>query len=168
LIGKTAPKSTSNGSDRLPITVTLLLIPIRMQGIQNLRGRTALRASGMSAPTVLSRDVDIDRAHVCISGRDRFSASPRASPVCRAGKGPVVVIDNYDSFTYNLCQVSSRPFAHATQYKLSSNAVCHAQYLGDLACDYVVLKNDEKTVDEIKAMNPRGVLVSPGPGNKRL
>ncbi len=39
-----------------------------------------------------------------------------------------------------------------------------AQYLGDLQVDYVVFKNDEKTVDEIRAMNPRGILVSPGPG----
>lgn len=52
-----------------------------------------------------------------------------------------MVIDNYDSFTYNLCQ-----------------------YLGNLGCEYVVFKNDEVTVDEVKAMNPRGVLVSPGPG----
>ncbi|KAK9829412.1 hypothetical protein WJX72_005696 [[Myrmecia] bisecta] len=58
-----------------------------------------------------------------------------------AAQGPVVVIDNYDSFTYNLCQ-----------------------YLGGLGCKHIVLKNDEKTVDEIRAMNPRGVLVSPGPG----
>eukprot|EP00891_Asterochloris_glomerata_P004262 jgi/Astpho2/4262/Aster-05212 len=58
-----------------------------------------------------------------------------------AAKGPVVVIDNYDSFTYNLCQ-----------------------YLGNLGCSHIVLKNDEKTVEEIRAMNPLGVLVSPGPG----
>lgn len=51
------------------------------------------------------------------------------------------MVDNYDSFTYNLCQ-----------------------YLGGLGCEYVVFKNDEKTVDEIEAMNPRGILVSPGPG----
>ena len=55
--------------------------------------------------------------------------------------GPVVLVDNYDSFTYNL-----------------------SQYLGDLGCDHIVLKNDEMTVDEIRALNPRGVLVSPGPG----
>lgn len=52
-----------------------------------------------------------------------------------------MVVDNYDSFTYNL-----------------------SQYLGDLGCEHMVLKNDEKTVDEIRAMNPRGILVSPGPG----
>lgn len=39
-----------------------------------------------------------------------------------------------------------------------------AQYLGDLGCNYVVFKNDEKTVEEIKAMDPKGVMVSPGPG----
>lgn len=43
-------------------------------------------------------------------------------------------------------------------------AGCPAQYLGDLGCEYVVFKNDEKTVEEIRAMNPRGILVSPGPG----
>lgn len=42
------------------------------------------------------------------------------------------------------------------------------QYLGDLGCDYVVYKNDEKTVDELRAMNPRGILVSPGPGASRV
>eukprot|EP00878_Enallax_costatus_P032222 GHUV01035359.1.p1 GENE.GHUV01035359.1~~GHUV01035359.1.p1 ORF type:complete len:129 (-),score=0.99 GHUV01035359.1:340-726(-) len=40
------------------------------------------------------------------------------------------------------------------------------QYLGDLGADFVVFKNDEKTVDEIRAMNPAGVLVSPGPGGR--
>jgi anthranilate/para-aminobenzoate synthase component II len=41
------------------------------------------------------------------------------------------------------------------------------QYLGDLGCEYVVYKNDEKTAEEIRAMNPRGILVSPGPGKKK-
>jgi len=55
---------------------------------------------------------------------------------------PIVVIDNYDSFTYNL-----------------------VQYLGDCGVkNPLVFKNDEKTVEEIRAMNPRGILVSPGPG----
>jgi len=38
------------------------------------------------------------------------------------------------------------------------------QYLGELGAHFVVYKNDEKTVDEIRAMNPAGILVSPGPG----
>ncbi|KAK2984958.1 hypothetical protein RJ640_005393 [Escallonia rubra] len=54
---------------------------------------------------------------------------------------PIVVIDNYDSFTYNLCQ-----------------------YMGELGCNFEVYRNDELTVDELKRKNPRGILISPGPG----
>ncbi|XP_044464506.1 anthranilate synthase beta subunit 1, chloroplastic-like [Mangifera indica] len=54
---------------------------------------------------------------------------------------PIIVIDNYDSFTYNLCQ-----------------------YIGELGCHFEVYRNDELTVDELKKKNPRGVLISPGPG----
>jgi anthranilate synthase component 2 len=53
----------------------------------------------------------------------------------------LVVIDNYDSFTYNL-----------------------VQYLGDLGVEVAVFPNDAKTCAEIRAMRPRGVLISPGPG----
>ncbi|GMN38345.1 hypothetical protein TIFTF001_007571 [Ficus carica] len=56
-------------------------------------------------------------------------------------KSPIIVIDNYDSFTYNLCQ-----------------------YMGELGCDFEVYRNDELTVEELKRKNPRGVLISPGPG----
>ncbi len=52
----------------------------------------------------------------------------------------VLVIDNYDSFTYNL-----------------------VQYLGELGVDTRVVKNDALRVDEIGAHAPDGVLVSPGP-----
>lgn len=38
------------------------------------------------------------------------------------------------------------------------------QYLGNLGCDFVVVANDAATVSEIEAMNPAGILVSPGPG----
>ncbi|CAH2033967.1 unnamed protein product [Thlaspi arvense] len=55
--------------------------------------------------------------------------------------GPIIVIDNYDSFTYNLCQ-----------------------YMGELGCHFEVYRNDELTVEELKSKNPRGVLISPGPG----
>ncbi|UPQ96834.1 beta subunit of anthranilate synthase [Chloropicon primus] len=58
-----------------------------------------------------------------------------------SARGKVVVVDNYDSFTYNLCQ-----------------------YLGSLKTEYVVFKNDEVTVDQIDDAKPRGILVSPGPG----
>src|SRR3954465_1961505 len=52
----------------------------------------------------------------------------------------VLVIDNYDSFTYNL-----------------------VQYLGELGADIEVVRNDEATVDELLARRPDRVVVSPGP-----
>ena len=53
----------------------------------------------------------------------------------------VFVLDNYDSFTYNL-----------------------VQYLGELGAEVSVKRNDEVTVDEIIAMHPERVVLSPGPG----
>jgi anthranilate synthase/aminodeoxychorismate synthase-like glutamine amidotransferase len=53
----------------------------------------------------------------------------------------VVVIDNYDSFTYNL-----------------------VQYLGELGATMTVVRNDEVTVDQIAALHPESVVISPGPG----
>jgi len=53
----------------------------------------------------------------------------------------ILVIDNYDSFTYNL-----------------------VQYLGELGADVRVHRNDRVTLDEIAAMAPKQILISPGPG----
>lgn len=53
----------------------------------------------------------------------------------------VLVIDSYDSFVYNL-----------------------VQYLGELGADPVVIRNDERTLDEALALAPDAVLLSPGPG----
>ena len=52
----------------------------------------------------------------------------------------VLVLDNYDSFTYNL-----------------------VQYLGELGCDVEVRRNDQVSVAEIEAMSPERVVISPGP-----
>ena len=52
----------------------------------------------------------------------------------------VVMIDNYDSFTYNL-----------------------VQYFGELGADVTVVRNDQISVDEIKALNPDKIVISPGP-----
>jgi anthranilate synthase/aminodeoxychorismate synthase-like glutamine amidotransferase len=53
----------------------------------------------------------------------------------------VLVIDNYDSFTYNL-----------------------VQYLGELGADPEVVRNDRATVEELVARGPDRVVISPGPG----
>jgi len=59
----------------------------------------------------------------------------------------ILVIDNYDSFTYNL-----------------------VQYLGELAADFPVandiqiVRNDKMTVDEIRTLNPDAIVISRGPG----
>jgi anthranilate synthase/aminodeoxychorismate synthase-like glutamine amidotransferase len=52
----------------------------------------------------------------------------------------ILVVDNYDSFTYNL-----------------------VQYLGQAGEDVVVRRNDEIGLDEIRALNPDGLMLSPGP-----
>ncbi len=53
----------------------------------------------------------------------------------------ILVIDNYDSFTYNL-----------------------VQYLGELGAEPVVRRNDEMTVDDIESLSPQAIVISPGPG----
>ena len=53
----------------------------------------------------------------------------------------ILVVDNYDSFTFNL-----------------------VQYLGELGADPVVRRNDEITVAQAKRMKPERILISPGPG----
>ena len=54
----------------------------------------------------------------------------------------LVVIDNYDSFTYNL-----------------------VQYLGELGQEILVFRNDQVTLEEIRALNPDHIVISPGPGD---
>lgn len=54
----------------------------------------------------------------------------------------LIVIDNYDSFTYNL-----------------------VQYFGELGAEIRVFRNDQVTLDEIRALNPTHICISPGPGD---
>jgi anthranilate synthase component 2 len=56
----------------------------------------------------------------------------------------LLLIDNYDSFTYNL-----------------------AQYFGELGCDLLVRRNDEISLDEIAALGPQHICISPGPCTPR-
>jgi anthranilate synthase component 2 len=52
----------------------------------------------------------------------------------------VFVLDNYDSFTYNL-----------------------VQYMGELGAEMIIRRNDELTPDEVEALHPDRILLSPGP-----
>lgn len=54
----------------------------------------------------------------------------------------IVLIDNYDSFTYNL-----------------------VQYLGDLKIETTVVRNDQSSIDQLMALKPKGLMISPGPSN---
>jgi anthranilate synthase/aminodeoxychorismate synthase-like glutamine amidotransferase len=56
----------------------------------------------------------------------------------------ILVIDNYDSFTYNL-----------------------VQYFGEMGEQLTVKRNDEITLDEIAALNPEHIVISPGPKSPR-
>ena len=67
--------------------------------------------------------------------------SARRFPSARyTGIHMVFVLDNYDSFTYNL-----------------------VQYLGELGAEVEVRRNDELTVEEVEALKPERILLSPGP-----
>ena len=56
----------------------------------------------------------------------------------------LLVIDNYDSFTYNL-----------------------VQYLGEMRVEMEVHRNDQISIDQIRALNPDRILISPGPCSPR-
>jgi para-aminobenzoate synthetase component 2 len=56
----------------------------------------------------------------------------------------ILVVDNYDSFVYNL-----------------------VQYMAELGAEVTVLRNDEVTAAQVAELSPDGVLVSPGPGHPR-
>ena len=53
----------------------------------------------------------------------------------------ILVIDNYDSFTYNL-----------------------VQYLGELGAELRVFRNDQVAIDDIRLLSPSHIVISPGPG----
>lgn len=53
----------------------------------------------------------------------------------------ILIIDNYDSFTYNLYQ-----------------------YVGEMNKEIFVIRNDEMDIEEIEKLNPEKIILSPGPG----
>ncbi len=56
----------------------------------------------------------------------------------------ILMVDNYDSFTYNL-----------------------VQYLGELGEELVVVRNDQMTVKDVEALKPTSIVISPGPGSPK-
>ena len=54
----------------------------------------------------------------------------------------ILMIDNYDSFTYNI-----------------------VQYCRELGADLKIIRNDEMSVEEIEKLNPQKIIISPGPAS---
>src|SRR5207245_706746 len=73
-----------------------------------------------------------------LEGPGDAAGPPDGSGRCAA---MILVIDNYDSFTYNL-----------------------VQYMGELGADLEVVRNDRITVEEVRAKAPEKIVISPGPG----
>src|SRR6059058_3018167 len=73
-----------------------------------------------------------------LEGPGDAAGTPDGSGCCAA---MILVIDNYDSFTYNL-----------------------VQYLGELGADLRVVRNDAVSVDDVAALRPERIVISPGPG----
>src|SRR3954451_21938577 len=85
-----------------------------------------------------SRKRETRRARCCAHSnwRNRDSRTSRFRV-----KRMVLVLDNYDSFTYNL-----------------------VQYLGELGAEVTVVRNDATTVDAVTSLQPGRIVISPGPG----
>ncbi len=70
----------------------------------------------------------------------RYTANSTRNMKTVAQSARVFVLDNYDSFTYNL-----------------------VQYLGELGAEVIVRRNNQVTVEEVEALRPARILISPGP-----
>ncbi|KAJ8470278.1 hypothetical protein OPV22_024621 [Ensete ventricosum] len=130
-------------SSLLPVTPKLWIAPRTIHSPRRLF--TSHAAALPSPPSLGLRRVGLalGRSRSMVA-RSSVVAGVKSRAVAVANardSRPIVVIDNYDSFTYNLCQ-----------------------YLGELGVHFEVYRNDELTVEDIKRINPRGILISPGPG----
>ena len=67
------------------------------------------------------------------------SGVDRDAPAAQVNR--ILVVDNYDSFVYNL-----------------------VQYVGEVADEVVVRRNDEIELDDVRSLDPTGIVISPGPG----
>ncbi|CAN6309599.1 unnamed protein product [Urochloa humidicola] len=99
------------------------------------RRASSLRIGTLSGSTTVQQQKFVVKSAISVvEGGDAFVG-------VKQNTSPIIVIDNYDSFTYNLCQ-----------------------YMGEVGANFEVYRNDEITVEEIKKISPRGILISPGPG----
>lgn len=99
------------------------------------RHLSSFRVGALSRSTTVQRQKFVAKSAIsAVESGDTFVG-------VKQNTRPIIVIDNYDSFTYNLCQ-----------------------YMGEVGANFEVYRNDEITVEEIKKISPRGILISPGPG----
>lgn len=111
--------------------------PAASPGENPWRGRrpSSLRIGVLSGSTTIQKQkLVVESAASLVEGGNAFDG-------VKLDTRPIIVIDNYDSFTYNLCQ-----------------------YMGEVGANFEVYRNDDITVEEIKKISPRGILISPGPG----
>lgn len=110
-------------------------------------GDTGERADGAPGHTGRTERADgrlVDDEGERADGERRVDDGARTGSETVAGARPgahVLVIDNYDSFAYNL-----------------------VQYVGEFASEVEVRRNDAIDLDEIRRLDPDGIVVSPGPG----
>lgn len=71
----------------------------------------------------------------------------------------ILLIDNYDSFVYNLYQFIGEALANKNGYDLKDK-----DDLKKIYDEIMVIRNDELAVDEVKELNPEYIILSPGPG----
>ncbi len=88
------------------------------------------------------RNVNLGLKWSGLTGQEAICKGHRRTQAAAAtlNSAMVFVLDNYDSFTYNL-----------------------VQYMGELGAEMVIRRNDELTVEEVEALEPERILLSPGP-----
>jgi len=110
----------------------------------NARPVITLSSPNSNSRSLKSRIVAIRRSHRVTASLSTSLPNGSVRTEVKSDEKPIIVIDNYDSFTYNLCQ-----------------------YMGELGANFEVYRNDELTVEDIRRMEPMGILISPGPGAPR-